>query len=108
MNSQPRSIPFFGKLVAEGFMVVVSILIAFSLEAWWDGRGEEKAYSEAMASIRFELQSNRARLVQEAASVDRITGAGKSLLEMMRSCALASRASGTGSPTSWKTSSWPA
>jgi hypothetical protein len=84
MTSRPRSIPFFGKLVAEGVMVVVSILIAFSLEAWWDGRGEEQAYAEAMASVRFELESNRARLLQEAASVDRITGAGQSLLDAMR------------------------
>ena len=48
--------------VREGFVVVISILIAFSLDAWWVRQGELRQESEIRSSLQAEFVTNRERL----------------------------------------------
>ena len=36
-------------------LIVVSIMIAFALDAWWDGLGERKAQREQVEALRSEF-----------------------------------------------------
>lgn len=72
------------RLIAEGVVVVASILTAFALDAWWDRRSAAASLSEALDGIRIELENNRALLVREMGSLDRITGAGNAVLDRMQ------------------------
>lgn len=71
-----------GSLIAEGVVVVASILVAFALDAWWDNRQENEAFLDELASVVSEVEANLAsldlqtRLHQDAiASIDElITG----------------------------------
>ena len=38
--------------MAEGFVIVLSILLAFGIEAWWSERGERDAEAEALQGLR--------------------------------------------------------
>jgi hypothetical protein len=51
------------KLALEGMVVVVSILIAFALDAWWSDRQLQQDTAEDLAIVQFELAEN-IRLVQ--------------------------------------------
>ena len=51
------------KLALEGAVVVVSILIAFALDAWWDDRQLRQETAEDLAIVEYELAEN-IRLVQ--------------------------------------------
>ena len=51
------------KLALEGLVVVVSILIAFALDAWWDDRQLEQETAEDLAIVEYELAEN-IRLIQ--------------------------------------------
>ena len=51
------------KLALEGAVVVVSILIAFALDAWWDDRQLQQETAEDLAIVEYELAEN-IRLVQ--------------------------------------------
>ena len=46
------------KISAEGVAIVVSILLAFAIDAWWSGRVERQLVDENLAALRAELQSN--------------------------------------------------
>jgi len=50
-----RSAPW-PRILAEGFAIVVSILLAFGIQAWWEGRREAEDESEIMAGLRTEFQ----------------------------------------------------
>lgn len=49
-----REIPW-PRIFAEGVAIVVSILLAFGIEAWWSDRQERAAEKELLSSIRSEL-----------------------------------------------------
>ena len=46
------------KLALEGVVVVISILIAFALDAWWNDRQLEQETAEDLAIVQFELAEN--------------------------------------------------
>ena len=50
------SLPW-GRIIAEGAAIVLSILLAFAIQAWWEGRGE----SDRRAAILAGLASDFAR-----------------------------------------------
>lgn len=64
-------------------MVVVSILIAFWLDAWWGDRELAVNHREAMAAVQAELEENRRLLDDQIFILDRITGAGAEVLDAM-------------------------
>ena len=52
-----RQIPW-ARIFAEGFAIVVSILLAFGIQAWWDARQERVAEAEYLAAIHDEIERN--------------------------------------------------
>jgi len=48
-------------LVLESMVVVVSILLAFALDAWWDERGAVVRERQILAGVLEDLRSNRAQ-----------------------------------------------
>ena len=51
MSEHPRKLPW-GRILAEGVLIVVSILLAFGLQAWWVNVGEQRAEIDALANLR--------------------------------------------------------
>jgi len=56
-----RSIPV-GRILAEGMVIVISILLALSADAWWDRREERREEREALSQLYAEFLLNRERL----------------------------------------------
>jgi len=50
------------RIIAEGAAILVSILLAFWIDAWWDGRQEEEELAESLAALRVGVLENRTRL----------------------------------------------
>lgn len=54
----------YRRLIPEGLMIVLSILLAFGIEAAWQERLERSAEVEALASLEADFKENR-RLIRE-------------------------------------------
>jgi hypothetical protein len=52
-----RSIPW-PRILAEGVAIVVSILLAFGIQAWWDERGESVWEAAQLQVLRSEFEAN--------------------------------------------------
>lgn len=52
------------RAVAEAIVVVLSILLAFTIDAWWDNRRERLEEQELIAGLQQEVQENRERVAQ--------------------------------------------
>lgn len=52
-----RQIPW-RRILLEGAVIVVSILLAFSIDAWWDNRIEQQREREQLVSMRAEFQAS--------------------------------------------------
>jgi hypothetical protein len=52
-----RRLPWV-RILVEGAVIVVSILLAFALDAWWDARRERVELLEDLASVTEEVRSN--------------------------------------------------
>ncbi len=59
MSADQRKGISWTRIVAEGFAIVVSILLAFGIDAWWNGRQQRAAELEALRAIHQEFQTNR-------------------------------------------------
>ena len=57
MNDK-QGIPF-KRLTLEAFAIVGSILLAFAIDAWWEGHQLRDAEAAAMEALRDELVQNR-------------------------------------------------
>ena len=53
-----------GRLGAEGAVIVVSILLALAVQAWWENRQERRQEAEYSLALRGELNEGLARLPQ--------------------------------------------
>ena len=60
-EGQRASIPW-PRLAIEAFVIVGSILLAFAVDAGWDGQQERGEESDALASLRAEFTENIGRL----------------------------------------------
>ena len=68
------------KLALEGAVVVASILVAFSLDAWWADRQLEQETMEDLAIVEFELAEN-IRLVQVTMDImNNVVAANRTLI----------------------------
>ena len=65
----------------EGAVVVISILVAFGLDAWWDHRGDLREEHEIIAALEAEFTSNRTRLMDDIETVRGYTAATQRLLD---------------------------
>ena len=57
MTARP-SIPW-NSIAAESIAIVVSILLAFTIDAWWEERKERRFEQEALASLQSEYEGHR-------------------------------------------------
>ena len=71
------------KLALEGVVVVMSILVAFALDAWWADRQLEQETDEDLAIVEFELAEN-IRLVQVTMDImNNVVEANKTLITQL-------------------------
>jgi hypothetical protein len=52
----------WGALFRDVLLIVVGILIAFGLDAWWEGVREQRRVDESLAAVQVELRANLAQL----------------------------------------------
>jgi hypothetical protein len=51
------------RIVAEGAVIVISVLLALTTDAWWNERQERERVRASLSSIAAEIAANRAELV---------------------------------------------
>jgi hypothetical protein len=78
--SNTQTIPWT-RISVEAAAIVASILLAFSIDAWWSDREAQRELELELTSVIGELQDNRSRVVLEIAVLGRITSAGSELLD---------------------------
>jgi hypothetical protein len=49
---------FHSKYVPEGILIIVSILIAFAIDAWWEERQQRAEEARILEALRGEFQEN--------------------------------------------------
>jgi len=85
-NGSPRrsSIPW-ARLVAESAVIVLSILLAFGIDAWWDEKQDAAEAHEILLSLREEFLAHRSALAEAketqqaySLSIDRLLQATRS------------------------------
>jgi hypothetical protein len=74
---------YLGRLWLEGLVIVLSILAAFLLDAWWTDRESRIELALELTSIRSELELNRQRVHLEIVKLERITAAGDQIRKFM-------------------------
>ena len=57
------------RLLIEGGVIVFSILLAFTIDAWWGERNEAKAQHERLRRVVIELEANAERVEQKVATL---------------------------------------
>ena len=66
-------------------MIVVSIVLAFALDAWWDDVAEGRQLRQQLGSVQEEVRGNRDLVLFQVDLMERIVGAGRELVEAMDS-----------------------
>jgi hypothetical protein len=74
-------------LLAEGVVIVVSIVLAFALDAWWDDVAEGRQLRQQLGSVQAEVRGNRDLVLFQVDLMERMIGAGEALVEAMDSAA---------------------
>jgi hypothetical protein len=65
----PQDIPW-KRLIAEGGAVVVSILLAFWIDAWWNDRNEEMVFKQNLLALEQEISQNLSNLDSVLSLID--------------------------------------
>lgn len=68
------------RLLIEGAVIVVSILLAFAIDAWWDKRQQSEEAAHQVARVVTELESNIKRLEFQVETLDFTIDMGKRFL----------------------------
>ena len=68
-----------GRLLAEGLVILVSVLAAFFMEGWRDDRELDRELRDELESVMRELERNRELARLEIGALDRVIGAGESV-----------------------------
>jgi hypothetical protein len=71
------------RISAEGAAIVVSILLAFSIQAWWDDRNELKLEQRLLAALLVEFEQNGELLRQAREEYERRYVDVRRVLELM-------------------------
>jgi hypothetical protein len=72
----------WGRVVAEGILIVFSILLAFAIEAWWSQRGDNQDEAEALQVLRDDFVESVERLASARSEHVDVRGASVRLLAM--------------------------
>jgi len=71
-------------LLAESLVIVVSILIAFAIDAWWDRHQDQQREYEILMGLRTDFQSSRPGLVSRQELARRMAEGTADFLELAR------------------------
>ena len=84
--SPPRArlIRLEGGLLIEAVLIVLSILLAFAIEAWWSEAGEGRQEVELLQGLQADFRVNRDRLAQSRAVHESHRAAALTFLEVSR------------------------
>lgn len=69
----------FSSFLAELVIVIVGILMAISIDAWWQGIGDSRAERVLLADLRTEFETNRSLLATQFVAYDRRVAAAETL-----------------------------
>lgn len=78
-----RAIPWI-RIVVEGVVIVVSILLAFGIDAWWQERQERATERQQMAVLQAEVRANQAELDARLERGMQAREAQRTLIELIR------------------------
>ena len=81
MPAKP-SIPW-PRILAEGGAIVISILLAFAIDAWWQERSDRAREEAAIHRLIVEYQTNLARLTEDKLDHQNVLAATNQLLDMI-------------------------
>ena len=73
-----KQIPW-ARVLVEGVVIVGSILLAFVLQAWWEGRQEEVRAADYMAALLEEVSANREELNATTRSTEEFMAASRAV-----------------------------
>lgn len=59
MEAEARKYTSFFRLAGEALAIVLSILLAFAIDAWWQERAEYREETSALRALRDEFEANR-------------------------------------------------
>jgi len=77
MTSTPR----WSRFLAEGLLIVASILLAFSIDAWWDGRQEDDQRRALLSGLATEFESVQDDLAEAVSRAEALERSTRTLLE---------------------------
>lgn len=73
------------RILIEGLVIVVSILLAFVIDAWWDRIQREAAEAEWIAAVQLDLRTSLGEIEETIGEAEEITGATLRLLDLLSS-----------------------
>ena len=82
--NQSRRIPW-KRLAAEGFVVVVSILLAFAIDAWWDGYQEDRREARQLVAMREEFSASSVAIDEVLEAIERHANGVDELMSLLKS-----------------------
>jgi hypothetical protein len=82
--NQSRRIPW-NRLAAEGFVVVVSILLAFAIDAWWDGHLDDRREDRQLAAMRVEFSASSAAIDEVLEDIEQHANGVEELISLLKS-----------------------
>jgi len=74
---------YWNRLAIEGFVIVVSILLAFAVDAWWDERQKRDSEIQQLNRVAAELEINAARIRTKLETLSRARDATSELISWM-------------------------
>ena len=81
------------RVFVEGVVIVVSILLAFGIEAWWDGVQEREEVRRDLVNVAQELTENRERVLIEIEWMERLSAGSAAIVEILESAQASGEAS---------------
>lgn len=72
------------RIVGEGLVIVVSILLAFSIDAWWDGKTDRAEEQEILAALEADFSQTRSTVLGTTALYEQARDSTYRLLELMK------------------------
>jgi hypothetical protein len=73
----------WNRLMLEGFVIVISILLAFAIDAWWDQQREIRDAEDQVDRVIAELNANVAILQAQSRALEHATEAAKEFVSIM-------------------------
>ena len=74
----------WSRILVEGFVIVISILLAFAIDAWWDDQVEQKREREHLTSMRDEFAASLPGVDHVLTSVEQHAGNVEQFIELLK------------------------